>query len=172
MNSGTVQNSGLWGCKGSGKIHLDKNASGNGRFILIYFDDTSRLIFVYYNFPRAEICWGLAHSYRKLRYFRHHVKTICSVLRKTFGPKWEEVTGGCRKLHKEKFRGVSLLPNVTRMIQSRRMRWTGHVARMGGGGREMYRRCWWGGVKDQKRKICCSCRSRTAITRSGLQLVA
>ena len=109
------------------------NESDNGRFILIYFDDTPRLIFVYYNFPWTEFCWSLAHSYRKLRYLRHHVETICSVLRKTFGPKWEEVKGGCRKLPKDKFRGVSLSPNITRMIQSRWMRWTGHVARMEGG---------------------------------------
>lgn len=130
VNSDTVQNSGRSGYKGSGKIHFDKNAIDSGRFILIYFDDTSRLIFLYYNFPRSEFCWGLAQSYRKLRYLRHHVETLYSVLRKTFGPKWEEVTGGCRKLHKEEFRGVSLSPNITRMIQSGR--WTGHVARMGG----------------------------------------
>jgi hypothetical protein len=133
VNGDTVQNSGLSGFKGSGKIHFDKNASDNGRLILIYFDDSSRLIFVYYSFPWAEFCWGLAQPYMKLRYFRHHMETICIVLRKTFGPKWEEVKGGCRKLHKEKFRGVCLSPNITRMIQSRRMRWTGHVARMGGG---------------------------------------
>ena len=87
-------------------------------------------LYSYINFPRSEFCWGLAQSYRKLRYLRHHVETLYSVLRKTFGPKWEEVTGGCRKLHKEEFRGVSLSPNITRMIQSGR--WTGHVARMGG----------------------------------------
>jgi hypothetical protein len=63
------------------------------------------------------------------------METICSVLRKIFGSKWEEVKAGCRKLHKEKFRGVSLSPNITRMIQSTRMRWTGHVARMGTGQR-------------------------------------
>ena len=152
VNSDTVQNSSLSGYKGSGNIHFDKNARDNGRFILIYFDDTSRLIFVFYNFPRAEFCWGLAQSYRKLRYLRHYVETICSVLRKTFGPKWGEVKGGCRKLHKEKFRGVSLSPNITRMIQSRRMRWTGHVARMEGGDGEMDR-CWWGGVRTRREKI-------------------
>jgi hypothetical protein len=41
------------------------------------------------------------------------------------------IAEGCRKLHKEKFHGVSLSPNVTSMIQSRRMRWTGHIARVG-----------------------------------------
>jgi hypothetical protein len=49
-----------------------KKASDNGRFIVISYDDTSRRIWVYYSFPRAEFCWGLAHSYRKMRYLRHH----------------------------------------------------------------------------------------------------
>lgn len=128
MNSDIVENNGLSSCKGSRKIHFDKNGSDRGRFTLICCDDASRLILLYYNFPWAEFCWDLAHSYRKLRYLRRHVETIYSVLRKTFGPKWEEVTGGCRKLHKEKFRVVSLSPNITRIILSGRMRWTGHVA--------------------------------------------
>jgi hypothetical protein len=59
------------------------------------------------------------------------VETSHRVRRKTFGPKWEELTGGYRKVYKEKLHGVNLSPNITRMIQSRRMRWTGHMARMG-----------------------------------------
>jgi hypothetical protein len=53
------------------------------------------------------------------------------VLRKIFGPK-SEVDGLWRKLHNEKLHGLYSSPNVVKMIKSRRMRWAGHVARMGG----------------------------------------
>jgi hypothetical protein len=53
------------------------------------------------------------------------------VLRRIFGPKRDEVTGGLRKLHKEELHNLYSLPNRIRMIKSRRMRWAeGHVARM------------------------------------------
>jgi hypothetical protein len=44
------------------------------------------------------------------------------VLRRIFGPKRDEVTGGRRKLHKEEFRNLYSSPNILRMIKSRRMR--------------------------------------------------
>ena len=53
------------------------------------------------------------------------------VLRKVFGPKRDEVTGEWRKLHKEELRDFYSLPNIVRVVKSRRMRWAGHVARMG-----------------------------------------
>ena len=53
------------------------------------------------------------------------------VLRKIFGHKRDEVKGECRKLHKEKFYNVYSLPNIVRVIKSRRIRWVGYVARMG-----------------------------------------
>jgi hypothetical protein len=52
------------------------------------------------------------------------------VLRKIFGPRRDEVTGGWRKLHKEEFHEIYFSPSITRMIKSRRIRWEGHVARM------------------------------------------
>ena len=55
------------------------------------------------------------------------------VLRRIFGPKREEVTGKCRKLHNEELKGLYSSPNIVRVIKSRRMRWAGHVARMGEG---------------------------------------
>ena len=55
------------------------------------------------------------------------------VLRRVFGPKRDEVTGEWRKLHKEELRDIFTLPNIVRVIKSRRMRWAGHVARMGEG---------------------------------------
>ena len=55
------------------------------------------------------------------------------VLRKVFGPKREEVKGEWRKLHKEELSDLCSLPNVVRVVKLRRMRWAGHVARMGEG---------------------------------------
>jgi hypothetical protein len=59
------------------------------------------------------------------------------VLRRIFGPKWEE-DGSWRKLHNDELYGLYSSPNIVRVIKSRRMRWTGHVARMGEG-RGVYR---------------------------------
>jgi hypothetical protein len=53
------------------------------------------------------------------------------VFRRIFGPKRDEVTGGWRKLHNEELHNLYSSPSIIRMIESRRMRWTGHVARMG-----------------------------------------
>ena len=51
-------------------------------------------------------------------------------LRRIFGPKRDGVTGQWRKLHNEELNDLYCSPNVVRVIKSRRMRWTGHVARM------------------------------------------
>jgi hypothetical protein len=53
------------------------------------------------------------------------------VLRGLFGPKTDGVTGGWRKLHNEELHNLYSSPSIIRIIKSRRMRWTGHVARMG-----------------------------------------
>jgi hypothetical protein len=53
------------------------------------------------------------------------------VLRRTHGPRSDEVTGGCRKLHNEELCHLYSSPSIIRMVKSRRMRWTGYVARMG-----------------------------------------
>jgi len=55
------------------------------------------------------------------------------VLRRVFGPKRDAVTGEWRKLHCEEFRDLYSLPNIVRVVKSRRMRWAGNVARMGEG---------------------------------------
>jgi hypothetical protein len=55
------------------------------------------------------------------------------VLRRVFGPKRDEVTGEWIKLHNEKLNDLYSLPNIVRVVKSRRMRWGGHVARMGEG---------------------------------------
>jgi hypothetical protein len=53
------------------------------------------------------------------------------VLRRIFGPKRDEVTGEWRKLYNEELRDLYSSPSIIRIIKSRRMRWAGHVARMG-----------------------------------------
>ena len=47
------------------------------------------------------------------------------------GPRRDEVTGEWRRLHNEKLNDLYSSPNIVRVIKSRRMRWGGHVARMG-----------------------------------------
>jgi hypothetical protein len=53
------------------------------------------------------------------------------VLRRIFGPKRDEVTGEWRKLHNEELRDLHSSPSTIRIIESRRMRWAGNVARIG-----------------------------------------
>ena len=70
--------------------------------------------------------WSLTlREERRLRMFENRV------LRRVFGPKRNEVTGKWRKLHNEELRDLYSLPNIVRVVKSRRMRWEGHVARMG-----------------------------------------
>jgi hypothetical protein len=57
------------------------------------------------------------------------------ILRRIFGLKTNEVTGEWRKLHNEEFRDLCSSPSIFRIIKSRRMRWRGHIAQMGGGRR-------------------------------------
>ena len=60
-------------------------------------------------------------------------RLVNRVLRRVFGPKRDEVTEEWRKLHNEELRDLYSLPNIERVVKSRRMRWAWHVARMGEG---------------------------------------
>ena len=62
---------------------------------------------------------------RKLRVFEN------MVLRRIFGTRRDEVTGEWRRPHNEELNDLYSSPNIVRVIKSRRMRWAGHVARMG-----------------------------------------
>jgi len=74
------------------------------------------------------ISWSLTlKEERRLRLFENRV------LRRVFGPKRDEVTGEWRILHNEKLGDLYSLTNIVRVVKSRRMRWAGHVARMGEG---------------------------------------
>jgi len=52
-------------------------------------------------------------------------------LRRIFGPRRDEVTGEWRRLHNEELNDLYSTPNIVRVIKSRIMRWTRHVAHMG-----------------------------------------
>jgi hypothetical protein len=53
-------------------------------------------------------------------------------LRRIFGPKRDEETGGWRKLHNEELHNLYSSPSIIRVVKSRRKKWEGHVARMWG----------------------------------------
>jgi hypothetical protein len=60
------------------------------------------------------------------------------VLRTAFGLKRDEVMEEWGKLHNEELRDLYSSPSIKRIIKSRRMRWAGHVARMGGEEERVY----------------------------------
>jgi hypothetical protein len=69
------------------------------------------------------------------------------VLRRIFGPTRDEVTGEWRKLHNEELQDLYTSPSIIRIIKSRRMRSTGHVARMGRRGTLMD--YWWESQRER-----------------------
>jgi len=81
--------------------------------------------------------WSLTlREERKLRVFEN------KVLRRIFGPRRDEVTWEWRRLHNDELNDLYSSPNIVRVIKWGRMRWAGHVARMG-----EERGCiwsWWG----------------------------
>ena len=68
------------------------------------------------------------------------------MLRRIFGHKTDEITGERRKLHNEELNDLHSSPDIIRVINSRRMRWAGHVARTGRG--EMHIGFWWGNLRE------------------------
>jgi hypothetical protein len=53
------------------------------------------------------------------------------VLRRKFGPKRDKVTGEWRRLHNKELYALYSSPNIIRVIKSRRLRWAGHITRVG-----------------------------------------
>jgi hypothetical protein len=81
--------------------------------------------------------WSLTlRDERRLRLFEN------GVLRRIFGPEKDEVTVEWIQLHNEELNDLYSLPNIIRVIKSKIMGWTGHVACMGRG--EVNERYWWG----------------------------
>src|SRR5215469_4832864 len=70
--------------------------------------------------------WSLKlREEHRLRVFENRV------LRRVFGPKRDEVTVEWRKLHNEELKDLYSSPSIVQVVKSRRMRWAGHVVRMG-----------------------------------------
>jgi hypothetical protein len=103
---------------------------------------------------------------RRLRVFENRV------LRRIFGLRRNEVTGEWRRLHNEELIDLYSSPNIVRAIKSRRMKWAGHVARMGerrGAYRVLVgkpegrrplrrpRRRWEDNIKTDLREVGCGC---------------
>jgi len=68
------------------------------------------------------MCFGLHRGNKPLREERRLRVFENRVLRRVFGPKRDEVTGAWRKLHNEKLNDLYSLPNIMRVVKSRRMR--------------------------------------------------
>jgi hypothetical protein len=73
---------------------------------------------------------------RRLRVFENRV------LRRIFGPERNEVAGEWRRLHNKELYALYSSTNIIRVIKLKRLRWAGHVARMGE--RRGTYRVWWG----------------------------
>jgi len=86
--------------------------------------------------------WSLTlREERRLRVFENRV------LRRTFGPKRNDVTREWRKLYNDKPNDLYFSLNVVRVIKSRKMRWVGRVACMGRG--EVHTGFWWGNLRER-----------------------
>jgi hypothetical protein len=91
---------------------------------------------------RANLNTPSSESFRiyRLRVFENRVLRI-------FVPERDEVTGGWRILHNEELHSLYSSLSIIRMIKSRRMRWVGHVVRIGRRG--MHIRFWWESQKEK-----------------------
>jgi hypothetical protein len=76
-----------------------------------------------------------------------HLQNLVTSLRRIFGPKRDEVTCEWRKLHNEELRDLYSSPSIIRIIKSRRMKWAGHVARMGRRGTRID--YWWDSQRER-----------------------
>jgi len=86
--------------------------------------------------------WSLVlKAERRLRAFENRI------LRRMFVPMRDEVTRERRKLQNEELINLYSSPNIARVIKWRRLRWAGHVARMGRG--EVYTGFWWGNLRER-----------------------
>jgi len=101
-------------------VKADSTRINNMKFIIqIYIVPPNKQFFYLYHFNSTYF------TERKLRMFEN------MVVRRTFGPRRDEVTAEWKRLHNEELNDLYSSSNIVRVIKSRRMRWTGHVACMG-----------------------------------------
>jgi hypothetical protein len=103
----------------------------------------------------CESCSVTLREEHRLRVFENRV------LRRIFGPVRDE-DGSWRKLHNDEHHSLYSLPNIVRVIKSRRIRWAGHVACMGEG-RSVYRVLGLGGLKGRDHRDDLIVGGRTAL---------
>ena len=87
------------------------------------------------------------HAFKLNKHLHKFISPTFTWARLIFGPKRDEVTGEWRKLHNEELKDLYSLPNIVRVVKSRRMRWAGHVARMRR--IEVCTGCWWGSLREK-----------------------
>jgi predicted ATP-grasp superfamily ATP-dependent carboligase len=86
-------------------------------------------------------CKSRTEEERRLRLFENRVLKII------FGPERDEITGELRRLHNEELNNLYCSSNIIWVNESRRLRWVGHVARMGR--RKLYTGFWWGNLRER-----------------------
>ena len=86
---------------------------------------------IYRNIILPVVLYGCETWLLTLREERRLTVLETRVLRRIFGPKRYKEAGEWIRLHSEEFNGLYSSPDIIRVIKSGRMRWTGHVARMG-----------------------------------------
>jgi hypothetical protein len=80
----------------------------------------------------SNYCYTLINFIHFVRYLKYRLIVFVNrMLKRIFGPMREELAGVRTRLHNEVLHNQYASPNIIRMIKSRRMRWAGHVARMG-----------------------------------------
>ena len=100
---------------------LEESAASIFRVALLHF----------ISFGKYFVLYGCETWLLTLREERRLMVFENKVLRRIFRHRRDEVTGDWRRLHKEEINVLYSSPNIVRVIKSRRMRWAGHVARMG-----------------------------------------
>jgi hypothetical protein len=107
------------------------NSAQEQLYVLTVISAVLDLILIYKTIILPVVLYG-CEAWSLTLWEEHRLRVFESrVLRRIFGLKRDEVTEEWRKLHNEELHDMYSWPNIIRIIESRRMRWARHVARMG-----------------------------------------